>query len=76
MEVVQLVDYAALPAKQRNILRLRFCNPTVRTRQPNWENVARLAVGTFRADAARASAIGLLVSDKKTFSPNSKRSSM
>ncbi|MBP0623102.1 helix-turn-helix transcriptional regulator [Cupriavidus consociatus] len=51
-----LVDYAALPAKQRNVLRLLFCNATVRARQPDWESVARFAVATFRADAARAGA--------------------
>lgn len=51
-----LVDYAALPPRQRNVLRLLFCNPTVRTRQPDWNSVARLAVATFRADAARAGA--------------------
>jgi transcriptional regulator with XRE-family HTH domain len=51
-----LVDYAALPPKQRNVLRLLFCNPTVRARQPDWESVARFAVATFRADAARAGA--------------------
>lgn len=51
-----LVDYAALPPKQRNVLRLLFCNPTVRSRQPDWDSVARFAVATFRADAARAGA--------------------
>ncbi|MEW1782677.1 helix-turn-helix transcriptional regulator [Arthrobacter sp. NPDC080086] len=51
-----LVDYAALPPKQRNVLRLLFCNPTIRSRQPDWESAASLAVATFRVDAARAGA--------------------
>src|SRR3984885_6385311 len=51
-----LVDYAALPVKQRNILRLLFCNPNVRAAMPNWESDARFVVAAFRADAARAGA--------------------
>jgi transcriptional regulator with XRE-family HTH domain len=51
-----LVDYAALPVEQRNILRLLFCNPGVRAAMPNWEGDARFVVAAFRADAARAGA--------------------
>jgi transcriptional regulator with XRE-family HTH domain len=51
-----LVDYAALPVEQRNILRLLFCNPGVRAAMPNWESDARFVVAAFRADAARAGA--------------------
>lgn len=51
---VVLTDYSALPPGQRNILRFLFGNPSVRSRQFNWESVARFVVGTFRADVARA----------------------
>src|SRR5690242_7658890 len=53
---VVLKDYASLPAEQRNILRLMFCDPQVRAAQPDWEGVARFVVAAFRADAARAGA--------------------
>ena len=51
-----LTDYATLPIDQRNILRLVFCNPTIRARQRDWEATARFVVGAFRADAIRAGA--------------------
>ena len=51
-----LTDYGSLAPKQRNILRLIFCDPRVRARQFDWESVARFVVAAFRADAARAGA--------------------
>jgi transcriptional regulator with XRE-family HTH domain len=54
---VVLTDYGALPADQRNILRLIFCNASIRAKQHDWESVARFVVGAFRADAARAGAV-------------------
>jgi transcriptional regulator with XRE-family HTH domain len=51
-----LTDYGAIPAGQRNLLRLMFSNPGVRAAQPDWESVARFVVAAFRADAARAGA--------------------
>ncbi|MCA8031530.1 helix-turn-helix transcriptional regulator [Burkholderia arboris] len=51
-----LTDYAALPPAARNILRLIFVDARVRDAQPNWERVARFAVGAFRADVARSGA--------------------
>src|ERR1700761_1254546 len=51
-----LTDYGSLPPDQRNILRMIFLNPSARTAQYNWENVARFVVGAFRIDAARAGA--------------------
>jgi transcriptional regulator with XRE-family HTH domain len=51
-----LTDYGVLPAGQRNVLRLMFCDSRVRSAQPHWESVARLVVGAFRADVARAGA--------------------
>jgi transcriptional regulator with XRE-family HTH domain len=51
-----LADYGALPVRERNIVRLMFCDPRVRAAQPDWESVARFVVAAFRADAARAGA--------------------
>ncbi|WP_432380430.1 helix-turn-helix transcriptional regulator [Duganella sp. P38] len=51
-----LTDYAALPAKERNVARLMFSNGRVRASQNNWESVARFVVGSLRADAIRAGA--------------------
>jgi transcriptional regulator with XRE-family HTH domain len=69
---VVLTDYGALPAGQRNILRLIFGNPRVRAAQHDWESVARFVVGAFRADAARAGAVsevGQLVDELCRLSP-------
>ncbi|MGV7244008.1 helix-turn-helix transcriptional regulator [uncultured Caballeronia sp.] len=54
---IVLTDYGALPADQRNILRFLFCNPAIRAKQHDWQNIARFVVGAFRADAARAGAV-------------------
>jgi transcriptional regulator with XRE-family HTH domain len=51
-----LTDYGALAPEQRNILRLLFCEPRVRSLQRDWQSVARFAVAAFRADAVRAGA--------------------
>ena len=51
-----LTDYSKLPREQRNILRLMFSNSRVRSRQEDWESVARFVVGAFRADVARVGA--------------------
>ena len=53
---VMLVDYGSLPPEQRNILRFIFLDPGVRAAQYDWESVARLVLGAFRVDAARAGA--------------------
>lgn len=50
---VVLTDYGALEPRQRNILRLIFCDPHVRAIQVDWEAVARFVVAAFRADAVR-----------------------
>ncbi|MGN8200052.1 helix-turn-helix transcriptional regulator [Salinisphaera sp. RV14] len=49
-------DYAKLPSGQRNILRLMFAHPQARSRQEDWDSIARVVVGSFRADVARAGA--------------------
>jgi len=67
-----LSDYAALPAEQRNILRLIFRDPGAQTLHKNWRAVARFVVASFRADAARAGAdaeIAPLVEELSRTSP-------
>ena len=67
-----LADYEALPVRERNILRLMFCDPRVRAAQPDWESVARFVVAAFRADAARAGAganVQTLVDELSRLSP-------
>jgi transcriptional regulator with XRE-family HTH domain len=51
-----LMDYAAIPPEQRNILRFIFLDPRARAAQYDWHSVARLVLASFRADAARAGA--------------------
>ncbi|MAW99259.1 MAG: transcriptional regulator [Sphingomonas sp.] len=51
-----LTDYGQLPREQRNILRLMFATPHVRVRNEDWDNIARIVVGAFRADVARVGA--------------------
>ncbi len=53
---VMLMDYAALPPEQRNVLRFFFLDPRARGAQYDWESVARFVLGAFRVDAARAGA--------------------
>jgi transcriptional regulator with XRE-family HTH domain len=54
---VMQIDYGSLPPQERNILRFLFLDPRARAVQYDWESVARFALGTFRADAARAAAV-------------------
>ena len=71
-----LADFETIPAKQRNGLRLVFCNPRVRNAMANWESDARFVVAAFRADIARAGAarnVEVLVDDLCRLSPNSQR---
>lgn len=68
-----LTDYGTLPPKERNILRLVFCNDRIRGSQEDWESTARFVVGAFRADAARAGAVsevGQLVTELCATSPD------
>lgn len=53
-----LTDYALLPPDGRNILRLMFTGGRGRSRNEDWDSVARFVVGAFRADVARAGAHG------------------
>jgi len=51
-----LTDYGRVPAEERNVLRLLFCDPQIRAVQAEWEQAARSVVAAFRIDAARAGA--------------------
>ena len=51
-----LTDYAKLPRDARNILRLMFASDHVRSRNEDWDSIARFVVGAFRADVTRAGA--------------------
>ena len=53
---VLLTDYGKLPREQRNVLRLMFGNDNARARNEDWESIARVVVGSFRADVTRAGA--------------------
>lgn len=69
---VVLTDYGALPPRQRNILRLIFGRPRPPAAPDDWDSMARVVVGAFRADAARAGAsaeIGELVTELCAVSP-------
>ncbi|WP_027781618.1 MULTISPECIES: helix-turn-helix transcriptional regulator [Burkholderia] len=68
---VVLTDYGTLPSGQRNILQFLFRNPAVREKQHDWESIARVVVGAFRADVARAglaSEVGELVAELRDLS--------
>jgi transcriptional regulator with XRE-family HTH domain len=51
-----LMDYGSLPPEQRNMLRFIFLDPRARAAHYDRDSVARLVVGAFRLDAARAGA--------------------
>src|SRR5579871_2596013 len=51
-----LLDYSSLPPPERNMLRFVFLDPRARNLHYDWESVARLVLGAFRLDAARAGA--------------------
>lgn len=67
-----LGNYDVLERSQRNILRMFFTNPRVRSVQTDWEKVARSIVAAFRADIARAGAtkdVRLLIEELCLLSP-------
>jgi transcriptional regulator with XRE-family HTH domain len=47
------VDFDAIPAQERNYVRLMFLDPTIRALHANWERSARTAVSALRMHAAR-----------------------
>lgn len=71
---VLLTDYSRLPREERNILRLMFGSKDVRSRNEDWDGVARFVVGAFRADVVRAGAsmsaeVAKLVAELSRISP-------
>jgi transcriptional regulator with XRE-family HTH domain len=44
-------DFAAVPRRERNFLRMLFLDPTVRGRYVDWSSIARICVGYLRAAA-------------------------
>lgn len=54
--VLVLADYGGLMPKERNLLRLLFCDPRSKQRTEDWEHHARIAVAAFRSEVARAGA--------------------
>ncbi len=72
---VMLMDYGALPPEQRNMLRFLFLDPRARAAHNDWESMARLVLGAFRLDAARAGAaaeVEPLVDELRALSPEFK----
>ena len=72
---VVLMDYGSLPPEQRNMLRFIFLDPRARAVHYDWESVARLVLGAFRLDAARAGAsadVEPLVDELSRLSPEFK----
>ena len=51
-----LADYGQMQPNQRNILRLLFCDPSMRAAQADWEHTARSVVAAFRIDVSRGGA--------------------
>lgn len=51
-----LTDYGRLAPAERNILRLIFAKASERAANEDWQAMARVVVGSFRADAVRAGA--------------------
>jgi transcriptional regulator with XRE-family HTH domain len=49
-----ITDFERIPEKHRTYIRLLFTDPAMRTLFPDWRNVARMAVGNLRTEAARA----------------------
>ncbi|HEY4029490.1 MAG TPA: helix-turn-helix transcriptional regulator [Caulobacteraceae bacterium] len=69
---VVLSDYRDRPPEERNILRMMFLDPKVRSIQHDWASVARFVVGAFRVDAARTGAtaqVAALVEELRAKSP-------
>jgi transcriptional regulator with XRE-family HTH domain len=53
MAAALFTDFARLPEKERNFVRLVFCDPNVRALYPHWEYAAQNGVAHLRMEAAR-----------------------
>lgn len=68
-----LLDFAQIPERDRNYIRLVFTNPEMRARYPEWEQVARTCVAVLRMNAAGTPtdpALSRLVGDLSLTSPD------
>jgi transcriptional regulator with XRE-family HTH domain len=54
MAAALITDFGQIPEQHRSYIRLLFTDPAMRELFPDWRNVARLAVGHLRTEAARA----------------------
>jgi len=48
-----MVDFAEIPERERNFMRLLFTDPRLRSLYPEWEELARSVVSYIRMEAAR-----------------------
>jgi transcriptional regulator with XRE-family HTH domain len=53
MAAALFTDFGQLPSRDRNFVRLVFCDPGVRGLYPHWEYAARNGVAQLRREAAR-----------------------
>ena len=48
-----ITDFASIPEKHRNYMRIMFTDPAMRTLYADWETVARTCVAQLRMEAAK-----------------------
>lgn len=53
LAAAMMVDFAQIPAKQRNYVRILFTHPVMRALYADWESVAQTAVAQLRMEAAK-----------------------
>jgi transcriptional regulator with XRE-family HTH domain len=53
MAAALITDFGKIPDKQRNMVRLVFMDPALRTLYPEWKTVAHTCVAQLRREAAR-----------------------
>ncbi len=71
-----LLDFAELPPKERNYIRLVFLHPRMRALYPEWQQVARTCVAVLRMNAAENPtdpALSALVGELSIASPEFRR---
>jgi transcriptional regulator with XRE-family HTH domain len=53
LAAAMMVDFAQIPAKERNYVRILFTHPFMRSLYADWETVAKTAVAQLRMEAAK-----------------------
>ncbi|MGW1757793.1 helix-turn-helix domain-containing protein [Streptomyces mirabilis] len=53
MAAALFTDFARIPEKKRNFVRLVFCEPAIRALYPDWDWVAQISLAQLRMEAAR-----------------------